>query len=118
MLYLPLLPTTENKNNWIELAHRWPDLKPVANAPYKAVFTDGTVQTGKLDNKGHARIENVPGGLAKTHFGEDARPYVPAPVTPMAITDDSLSADVEKLGFNPAHVDIAAMLRELSGRTG
>jgi len=41
------------------------------------LFDDGTSVSGKLDAKGHARIENVPAIGAGVSYGEDEREAVP-----------------------------------------
>lgn len=72
---LQALPSSESKNS-LELNYHYDDLQAVAGAPYKVLFADGSVREGKLDNKGYAKLENVPSGEAKIYYGEDPKPYV------------------------------------------
>jgi type VI secretion system secreted protein VgrG len=59
--------------NYVELNLHWPDLEPAVGAPYYLVFEDGTEMTGKLDDKGYARIDNPPVQEYEVWFGEDSR---------------------------------------------
>jgi type VI secretion system secreted protein VgrG len=70
---LPVLPTPQNQNNWIELNHHYDDLEPMKGAPYKLTFEDGSVITGKLDAHGFARHEGIPYGNVKVHLQDDER---------------------------------------------
>ncbi|NRR28613.1 type VI secretion system tip protein VgrG [Oxalobacteraceae bacterium] len=79
---LPALPKTENIDQAIELNFHYGDLEPVLNAPYKVTFADGTSRSGKLDAKGHARIENVPPGEYHVEYGEDTREWTAPPLEP------------------------------------
>lgn len=55
----------------LNLHDEW--LAPVASAPYRVVFSDGSVREGKLDASGHARLEGVPPLAAQVYYGEDPR---------------------------------------------
>jgi type VI secretion system secreted protein VgrG len=55
----------------LNLHDEW--LMPVPGAPYRVVFEDGTVREGKLDDKGHARLEGIPNLMAQVFYGEDPR---------------------------------------------
>jgi type VI secretion system VgrG family protein len=79
---LPALPKAENINQAIELNLHYSDLEPVLHAPYKITFADGTSRNGKLDAKGHVRLENVPPGEYHVEYGEDERPWKAPPLTP------------------------------------
>lgn len=70
---LPYLPKAGNAGNFMELNYRWDDMQPMVGAPYEVLFADGTSIVGKLDAKGHARIENVPPGGGVVLYGEDER---------------------------------------------
>jgi type VI secretion system secreted protein VgrG len=74
---LPVLPTPQNQNNWIELNHHYDDLEPMKGAPYKLTFEDGAVITGKLDANGFARHEAVPYGSVKVSLQDDERTWKP-----------------------------------------
>jgi type VI secretion system secreted protein VgrG len=62
-----------NKASWIELNHAYDDLEPVKGAPYRLIFDNGKVISGKLDDKGFARHDGVPDGSARVEWGEDER---------------------------------------------
>jgi type VI secretion system secreted protein VgrG len=67
-----LLPRMGVKN-YLELNLHWPDLEPAVGAPYYLAFANGAEITGKLDEKGYARIDNPPDQEYEAWFGEDAR---------------------------------------------
>ncbi|SMF13122.1 DUF2345 domain-containing protein [Pseudogulbenkiania subflava] len=71
---LPMLPQSERKNS-LELAHSYPDLRPVPGAPYVIHFVDGTQLQGVLDSNGYAKLDNVPEGPISVYYGEDTRTY-------------------------------------------
>ncbi len=112
----PMMPQTENAKNWLELNHHYDDLTPLAGAAYKVVFADGSVREGKLDNKGHARLEGVPLGSAQVYYGEDPRPFVMKNVQRVSIDDEKIIEDIKKLGFDPNDVDAAEMIKYLAYR--
>lgn len=56
----------------LNLHDEW--LAPIPGAPFRVVFSDGTVKEGVLDEHGHARLEGVPPGTAQVYYGEDPRP--------------------------------------------
>jgi type VI secretion system secreted protein VgrG len=72
---LPALPQglASEKPNFLELNYHDEWLQPVAGAPYRVVFEDGTVREGQLDADGHARLDGVPNQLARVYYGEDPR---------------------------------------------
>ena len=65
---LPLLGETQN---WMELNYHYDDLSPVKGAPFKVFFEDGSYRDGVLDEKGYAKLENVPKGKSEIYYGED-----------------------------------------------
>ena len=74
---LPHLPNPADSNNFLELNYRWDDMQPMVGAPYLVKFADGTSLKGKLDAKGHARLEHTPDSVAVVTYGEDERAAVP-----------------------------------------
>ncbi len=44
----------------LKLKYVYDDLKPVIQAPYKLIFSDGTSQEGILDSNGYAKVP-IPG---------------------------------------------------------
>ncbi len=62
---------TSETPHFIELNFHDESLQPVANAPYRLVFEDGTIKEGTLDANGYARLEGVPNQAARVYYGED-----------------------------------------------
>ncbi|MDC4883588.1 type VI secretion system tip protein VgrG [Acinetobacter baumannii] len=54
---LPALPQLNMPAKELELKYVYDDLKPVAQAPYKLIFQDGTTQEGILDSSGSAKVQ-------------------------------------------------------------
>ncbi|MHC3124722.1 type VI secretion system Vgr family protein [Acinetobacter sp. GN11] len=54
---LPALPNLNMPAKELELKYVYGDLKPVAQAPYKLIFQDGTTQEGILDGNGSAKVQ-------------------------------------------------------------
>ena len=54
---LPALPQLNMPAKELELKYVYDDLKPVAQAPYKLIFQDGTTQEGLLDSSGSAKVQ-------------------------------------------------------------
>ncbi|EPG7538289.1 type VI secretion system Vgr family protein [Acinetobacter baumannii] len=54
---LPALPQLNMPAKELELKYVYDDLKPVAQAPYKLIFQDGTTQEGILDSNGSAKVQ-------------------------------------------------------------
>ncbi|MBC7992023.1 MAG: type VI secretion system tip protein VgrG [Rhizobacter sp.] len=100
----------------LELSHHWPDLEPMAGAPYRVVFADGSSRSGKLDAKGYARLDGIPAGMAEVFYGDDARPAALKAVTVHKVTDEALADDLRKLGMNPETVDLPALVERHAGR--
>lgn len=74
---------------WLELAYRHPDDEsPMAGAPYRVRFADGSLREGALDAYGRARLDGLSPALAGTGvdvtFGDPTRPYraLPVPAVP------------------------------------
>ena len=67
---IPALPTLTLPSRTVELNYLYDDLKPVAQAPYKLIFEDGSMQEGLLDNNGYAKA-TIPGDKtqAKVYYG-------------------------------------------------
>ncbi|MFA6095186.1 MAG: type VI secretion system tip protein TssI/VgrG, partial [Candidatus Paceibacterota bacterium] len=115
---LPVLPTPQNilGNHYIELNLHDDRLQPVAQAPYKLVFDDGTTINGKLDAQGHARVEGIPSGAAKVYYGDSPKPYSMQLPDVKKITDENLAQDLKKAGLNPEQVDLQALIEQAAGR--
>ncbi|SEO09719.1 Rhs element Vgr protein [Duganella sp. CF517] len=114
---LPPLPKIGQINNFIEFNHHWPDLTPVAGGAYRAEFADGTARVGKLDAKGHARLENIPQGAVKVYFGEDPKPFTPDSAKDAGKTTlENVQNDLKKHGHSadPDHVE--SLLYSMAGR--
>jgi len=77
---LPALPHPDNIDNDIELRFQYDDLDGVPGAPFLVTFANGTVRKGKLDDKGHAQLKNVPPGDYTVEFGEDPRDWEAPPL--------------------------------------
>ncbi|MDC5069737.1 DUF2345 domain-containing protein [Acinetobacter baumannii] len=54
---LPALPQLNIPPKELELKYVYDDLKPVAQAPYKLIFQDGSMQEGLLDGNGYAKVQ-------------------------------------------------------------
>lgn len=52
-------PPEEVEDHWIGVELVDEDGKPVPDEPYKVKLPDGTIQSGRLDEKGRARIEGI-----------------------------------------------------------
>ncbi|WP_216605639.1 type VI secretion system Vgr family protein [Acinetobacter indicus] len=52
----PALPIFKLLPNKVELKYIYDDLKPVAQAPFKLIFADGSSQEGVLDAEGYAKV--------------------------------------------------------------
>jgi type VI secretion system secreted protein VgrG len=81
---LPHLPNgaTEIKN-FIALNYRSVDGEPMAGVGYKIKFEDGVVISGKLDQDGNARHENVPEKPIRAEY-EERDPLKDKPWDPLA----------------------------------
>ncbi|ENW81802.1 hypothetical protein F909_01486 [Acinetobacter sp. ANC 3929] len=67
---LPALPALNLLPKELELKYVYDDLKPVIQAPYKLIFSDGTSQEGILDANGYAKV-SIPGDKtqSKVYYG-------------------------------------------------
>jgi type VI secretion system secreted protein VgrG len=72
---LPALPIdlAKLKPDDLLLDYKHVDGSPVQGAPFEVTFADGSKRSGTLDASGRAVLNAVPPGLAKVHYGEDAR---------------------------------------------
>jgi len=88
--------------HFIELNLHDESLQPVANAPYRLVFEDGTIKEGTLDANGYARLEGVPNQPARVYYGEDpsaptARVEMPATTFKSgSTTNEEAIANIER----------------------
>jgi type VI secretion system secreted protein VgrG len=114
---LPPLPKIDQIKNFIEFNHHWPDLTPVAGGAYRAEFADGTACVGKLDAKGHARLENIPQGAVKVYFGEDPKPFTAdSPKDAGKTTLENVQNDLKKHGQPTDPDDVESLLYSMVGR--
>ena len=54
--------------HWLEVRLLDVDDVPLANEPYVVTLADGSERSGKLDNKGKARLEGVSAGSCSVRF--------------------------------------------------
>lgn len=114
---LPALPAGEMHNK-LELNLADDSLKPIPNAPYKVMFENGGVMSGKLDANGYAVLHDVPPGPVKAFFGEDARPFTQAPL-PAAkdLAPDDVLKELHAAGHGEITQDnLASLFNRFSGR--
>jgi len=65
----PNAPENQDKIHWIEIKLVDQEGKPVPGEAYKVTLPDGTtVADGTLDEKGHARVDNIDPGSCKVTF--------------------------------------------------
>ncbi|QXH49934.1 type VI secretion system tip protein VgrG [Pseudomonas fakonensis] len=110
------VPEAPQVPTWLELNLHYKNLDPVPGAPYRVEFADGSVKEGKLDDKGFARLEDVPSGKAMVYYGEDPRPFTRDSVVSVVETDEAMNAELRKLGLDPDDVDLQALIEQHSGR--
>jgi type VI secretion system secreted protein VgrG len=111
-----LLESAKKNSSWLELNLHYPNLEPVPEAAYRVEFSDGSVREGILDKRGFARLEDVPPGPAKVHYGEDPRPYTRGSIKTLQVTDRDINDDLRKLGLDPANVDLQHLIKAAAGR--
>lgn len=63
----PTIVSTDKKH-WIEISLVDEDGNPVPGRAYKIKLPNGTVQTGKLDSRGLARVEGIDPGTCQVSF--------------------------------------------------
>jgi type VI secretion system secreted protein VgrG len=81
---LPHLPDGASEiKNFIALNYRSVDGEPMAGVGYKIKFEDGVVISGKLDQDGNARHENVPDKPIRAEY-EERDPLKDKPWDPLA----------------------------------
>ena len=115
---LPPLPLgVVDLHNKLELNLTDDNLKPVPNAQYKVRFSDGTTISGKLDSNGHAVLHDVP-GPGKVFFGEDPRPFTPAPLpAAKAIDPEDVLKELHDAGHQGiSDENLASLFNQFSGR--
>ncbi|MGV8916748.1 MAG: hypothetical protein ACOH2R_02930, partial [Pseudomonas sp.] len=74
---LPKLPVGSSTKppSFMELNYHDEWLTPLAGAAYTALFEDGCVRQGKLDDNGYARLDSIPNEAVRVIFAEDVRPH-------------------------------------------
>ncbi|MFM0491866.1 type VI secretion system tip protein VgrG, partial [Paraburkholderia graminis] len=114
---LPVLPKGDLHNR-LELNLTDDSLKPVPNAPYKVMFENGGVMSGKLDANGYAVLHDVPPGPVKAYFGEDARPFSQAPLPAVnELAPDDVLKELHAAGHDGiTHENLASLFNRFSGR--
>lgn len=58
------------KLTWIEIELHWEDGTPAAGSAYRIELPNGSVQEGRLDTRGRARVEQIPSGTCHVSFPE------------------------------------------------
>ena len=114
---MPVLPKGDLHNR-LELNLADDSLKPVRNAPYKVMFENGGVMSGKLDANGYAVLHDVPPGPVKAFFGEDARPFTRAPLPAATeLAPDDVLKELHAAGHDGiTHENLASLFNRFSGR--
>jgi len=90
-------------------------LKPMSGYPYRIVFASGSTLQGRLNAQGYAKHLGVPDEWANVYFGDSPNPAVLKPVSVLAVTDQALSSELEKLGLKLQ--DLQALVDRESGRS-
>ncbi|MFZ7096139.1 type VI secretion system Vgr family protein [Luteimonas dalianensis] len=80
--------------NWIEIDHRDPENEPFAGQAYKIFFAGGQIVSGKLDENGHARHENVPDRAERVEY----EPRTPEKDDPPEPLEKLIAAAQSRLG--------------------
>jgi len=111
-----LLDSAKANTTWLELNLHHDNLEPVPHAPYRVEFSDGSVRQGTLDEKGFARLEDVPPGPSKIYYGEDPRSFELEPIKAVKNTRRDLEEDLRRIGLDPATLDIDELVARASGR--
>lgn len=114
---LPYLPQHGALKNFAEINHHWPDLTPVVGGAFLAIFANGSRREGKLDDKGHARLEDIPPGHMKVLFGEDSRPYERPEVAYAGKTTlEGVLDEMRQQGYGTGREELDLLIRNLTGR--
>jgi type VI secretion system secreted protein VgrG len=82
----PALPSgvIQMSTDALELTQQYHDAEALAGAPYKAILSDGSVRTGKLDGSGQLKIDGLRQGVsAQLLIGQMPGAYKPKDTTPM-----------------------------------
>jgi type VI secretion system secreted protein VgrG len=80
---LQALPNGQSKlNNFIALNYRDPSGEPMAGVGYKILFAGGATLSGKLDDQGNARHDNVPEKPISAEY-EERKPDTEKPWNPL-----------------------------------
>ena len=79
----PNLPMGEIKPTQMIIERLYHDEEPLAGAPYKVFFSDGTSRKGTLDGAGRSVLTDIPAGQAQVVFGAMPGPYARKDMTPM-----------------------------------
>jgi type VI secretion system secreted protein VgrG len=75
------------------------------------------MKDGKLDEKGFARLENIPQGPVQLYFGEDPQPYkMPSLPSPTKTTLANMQEEMLAHGYETDLEDIEPLLELLAGR--
>ena len=114
---LPYLPQQGERKHFAEINHHWPDLTPVVGGAFLAIFANGSRREGKLDGKGHARLEDIPPGPVKVFFGEDSRPYErPAVAYVGKTTLERVLDEMRQQGYGTGREELELLIKNLTGR--
>ncbi|MFC2971585.1 type VI secretion system tip protein TssI/VgrG, partial [Azotobacter bryophylli] len=111
-----LLDSAKANTTWLELNLHHDNLEPVPHAPYRVEFSDGSVREGTLDEKGFARLEDIPPGPSKIYYGEDPRSFELEPIKAVKTSRRDLEEDLRRIGLDPATLDIDELIARASGR--
>ena len=111
-----LLDSAKANTSWLELNLHHDNLEPVPHAPYRVEFGNGAIREGVLDEKGFARLEDVPPGPSKIYYGEDPRSFELEPIKVVKSTRRDLEDDLRRIGLDPTALDIDELIAHASGR--
>jgi type VI secretion system secreted protein VgrG len=111
-----LLDSAEANTTWLELNLHHGNLEPVPYASYRVEFSNGSVREGMLDEKGFARLEDIPPGPSKIYYGEDPRSFELEPIKAVKTSRRDLEEDLRRIGLDPATLDIDELIARASGR--
>ncbi|WP_339352494.1 type VI secretion system Vgr family protein [Acinetobacter beijerinckii] len=113
---LPALPALNLLPKELELKYVYDDLKPVIQAPYKIIFSDGTSQEGILDANGYAKV-SIPGDKtqSKVYYGfslVEAKPDKEKVANPFKDRNVMSVAEAEQLIEQYNQQELATLLDE------